>query len=91
MLLVVCLALGHLNTPALTNLLVGTLQVAYLVFAINAMQSLENEAVRAQVLKLVNLQLWHALSPGRLKVREQLLGLSSQLLASQMSDVPDLC
>ena len=51
------------------NLVLATLQVAYLVFAINAMQSLENEAVRAQVLKLVNLQLWHALSPGRLKVR----------------------
>ena len=46
------------------------------MFAINAMQSLENEAVRAQVLKLVNLQLWHALSPGRLKVREWIQGLS---------------
>ena len=69
-LVVMCLPLGPLNAAA--NLLVATLQVAYLVFAINAMQSLENEAVRAQVLKLVNLQLWHALSPGRLKVREQI-------------------
>jgi intron-binding protein aquarius len=44
-------------------------RVAYLVFAINAFQSLENEAVRGQVLRLVSLPLWHALSLGRLQVR----------------------
>lgn len=32
------------------------------------MQSLENEMVRAQVLKLVSLPLWHSLSSGRLKL-----------------------
>ncbi|EFN59246.1 hypothetical protein CHLNCDRAFT_29663 [Chlorella variabilis] len=43
-------------------------KVAYLVFAINAFQSLEDEAVRAQVLRLVSLPLWHALSRGRLQL-----------------------
>lgn len=43
-------------------------RVTYLVFAIHAFQSLENEAVRRQVLRLVSLPLWHALSRGRLQV-----------------------
>jgi intron-binding protein aquarius len=43
-------------------------KVAYLLFAINAFQSLENEGVRGQVLRLVSLPLWHALSRGRLQV-----------------------
>ncbi|KAL4443940.1 hypothetical protein ABPG75_011677 [Micractinium tetrahymenae] len=43
-------------------------RVAYIVFAINAFQSLEDEAVRAQVLRLVSLPLWHALSRGRLQL-----------------------
>eukprot|EP00879_Flechtneria_rotunda_P011994 GHRR01012527.1.p1 GENE.GHRR01012527.1~~GHRR01012527.1.p1 ORF type:complete len:1484 (+),score=529.45 GHRR01012527.1:151-4602(+) len=41
---------------------------AYLLFIINAFQSLENEMVRAQVLKLVSLPIWHGLSPGRLQL-----------------------
>jgi intron-binding protein aquarius len=44
-------------------------RVTYLMFAIHAFQSLENEAVRRQVLRLVSLPLWHALSRGRLQVR----------------------
>ena len=44
-------------------------KVSYLMFAINAFQSLENSAVRARVLKLASLPLWHALSKGRLQVR----------------------
>ncbi|KAL3158109.1 hypothetical protein ABBQ32_011710 [Trebouxia sp. C0010 RCD-2024] len=43
-------------------------KVAYLMFAINAFQSLENSAVRARVLKLASLPLWHALSKGRLQL-----------------------
>lgn len=43
-------------------------RVTYLVFGIHAFQSLENEAVRRQVLRLVSLPLWHALSRGRLQV-----------------------
>lgn len=43
-------------------------KVSYLMFAINAFQSLENSAVRARVLKLASLPLWHALSEGRLQV-----------------------
>lgn len=43
-------------------------KIAYLMFAINAFQSLENSAVRARVLKLASLPLWHALSTGRLQV-----------------------
>ena len=43
-------------------------KIAYLMFAINAFQSLENSAVRARVLKLASLPLWHALSKGRLQV-----------------------
>lgn len=41
---------------------------AYLVFTINIFQSLEDEMVRGQVLKLVSLPLWQALSPGRLQL-----------------------
>ncbi|KAI0500818.1 hypothetical protein KFK09_019035 [Dendrobium nobile] len=37
----------------------------YLLFMINAFQSLEDEIVSETVLKLVGLQLWHCLSPGR--------------------------
>jgi Intron-binding protein aquarius N-terminus len=49
------------------------MQVSYLLFSINSFQSLENEAVRGQVLKLVSLPLWHALSKGRLMVRHMLV------------------
>ena len=43
-------------------------RVSYLLFAIHAFQSLENEAVRGQALKLVSLPTWHALSRGRLQL-----------------------
>jgi hypothetical protein len=43
-------------------------RTAYLVFAINTFQSLEDEMVRAPVLKLVSLPLWHALGKGRLQL-----------------------
>ena len=42
--------------------------VQYLTFVVVAFQSLESEAVRPCVLKLVSLPLWHALSPGRLEL-----------------------
>lgn len=51
-------------------------KVSYLMFAINAFQSLENAAVRARVLKLASLPLWHALSKNRLQVDS---GLPSSL------------
>eukprot|EP00775_Hariotina_reticulata_P008502 gene8502-8684_t len=41
---------------------------SYLLFIINAFQSLEDEMVRPQVLKLVSLPIWHGLSPGRLQL-----------------------
>ncbi|KAH7656226.1 CWF11 family protein [Dioscorea alata] len=40
----------------------------YLLFMIHAFQSLEDEIVSGTVLKLVSLQLWHCLSPGRLQM-----------------------
>lgn len=40
----------------------------YLLFMINAFQSLEDEIVSQTVLKLVSLQLWHSLSHGRLQM-----------------------
>ena len=43
-------------------------RVSYLVFFIHAFQSLENDAVSKQVLRLVQLPMWHSLSPGRLQV-----------------------
>ncbi|KAF5841175.1 hypothetical protein DUNSADRAFT_14005 [Dunaliella salina] len=43
-------------------------RTSYLVFTINVFQSLEDEMVRAQVLRLVSLPLWQALSPGRLQL-----------------------
>lgn len=43
-------------------------RVAFLVFFIHSFQSLENELVSKQVLRMVQLQLWHSLSPGRLEV-----------------------
>ena len=43
-------------------------KVSFLMFAINAFQSLENAAVRARVLKLASLPLWHSLSKNRLQV-----------------------
>ena len=43
-------------------------RVTYLLFFIHAFQSLEQEAVRAQALKLVSLPLWYSLSRGRLQV-----------------------
>jgi len=51
-------------------------KVSYLMFAINAFQSLENSAVRARVLKLASLPLWHALSEGRLQVSLHITDLS---------------
>jgi intron-binding protein aquarius len=43
-------------------------RLSYLTFFVNAFQSLENKMVAAQVLRLVSLPLWHALSPGRLQL-----------------------
>lgn len=43
-------------------------RVSFLVFFIHAFQSLENDAISKQVLRLVQLPLWHSLSPGRLQV-----------------------
>eukprot|EP00201_Polytomella_parva_P007058 CAMPEP_0175082518 /NCGR_PEP_ID=MMETSP0052_2-20121109/26806_1 /TAXON_ID=51329 ORGANISM="Polytomella parva, Strain SAG 63-3" /NCGR_SAMPLE_ID=MMETSP0052_2 /ASSEMBLY_ACC=CAM_ASM_000194 /LENGTH=216 /DNA_ID=CAMNT_0016353735 /DNA_START=27 /DNA_END=675 /DNA_ORIENTATION=+ len=43
-------------------------RLAHLVFLINAFQSLEDDLVRPQVLRLVSLPLWAALSPGRLQL-----------------------
>jgi intron-binding protein aquarius len=40
----------------------------YLLFMINAFQSLEDEIVSETVLQLVGLRLWHSLSPGRFQV-----------------------
>ncbi|KAL2620782.1 hypothetical protein R1flu_000987 [Riccia fluitans] len=40
----------------------------YLLFMIHCFQSLEDEMVRAPVLKLAHLKLWHALSRGRLQM-----------------------
>lgn len=40
----------------------------YLLFMINAFQSLEDEIVSETVMKLVSLQLWHSLSHGRLQM-----------------------
>jgi hypothetical protein len=53
-------------------------RVTYLLFFIHAFQSLEQERVRAQVLSLVSLPLWHALSTGRLQVRAQILEIGAQ-------------
>ncbi|KAG2449906.1 hypothetical protein HYH02_000012 [Chlamydomonas schloesseri] len=43
-------------------------RTAYVLFMIRSFQSLEDEMVRAQVLRVVSLPLWHALSPGRLQL-----------------------
>ena len=43
-------------------------RVSFLVFFIHAFQSLEHDAVSKQVLRLVQLPLWHSLSPGRRQV-----------------------
>ena len=43
-------------------------RVTYILFFIHAFQSLEQEAVRKQALKLVSLPLWYSLSRGRLQV-----------------------
>ena len=43
-------------------------RVTYILFFIHAFQSLEQEAVRSQALKLVSLPLWYSLSRGRLQV-----------------------
>lgn len=42
-------------------------KVSYLLFFINCFQSFQDEMVRLEVLRLVSLELWHALSPARLK------------------------
>lgn len=52
-------------------------RVTYLLFMIHAFQSLEQEVVRKQVLQLVSLPLWHALSRGRLQVHTCILVLLS--------------
>eukprot|EP00878_Enallax_costatus_P017916 GHUV01018838.1.p1 GENE.GHUV01018838.1~~GHUV01018838.1.p1 ORF type:complete len:1128 (+),score=501.36 GHUV01018838.1:269-3652(+) len=57
-----------LRTPAARAQLAQHESTAYLLFMINAFQSLEDEMVRAQVLKLVSLPLWHGLSHGRLQL-----------------------
>lgn len=44
-------------------------RVSFLHFCIHAFQSLEHEVVSKQVLRLVQLPMWHRLSPGRLQVR----------------------
>lgn len=44
-------------------------RLAFLVFLINAFQSLEQADVRAQVLRLVSLPLWHNLTPGALELQ----------------------
>lgn len=49
----------------------------YLLFIIHCFQSLEDEMVRGPALKLVTLQLWHYLSPGRLQME---LSLHEQLI-----------
>ncbi|MCO5611849.1 hypothetical protein L7F22_066108 [Adiantum nelumboides] len=49
----------------------------YLLFVIHSFQSLEDEMVRGPALKLVTLQLWHYLSPGRLQME---LSLHEQLI-----------
>ncbi|GIL75166.1 hypothetical protein Vretimale_7780 [Volvox reticuliferus] len=43
-------------------------RTAYVLFMIRSFQSLEDEMVRSQVLRVVSLPLWHALSPGRLQL-----------------------
>lgn len=43
-------------------------KLTYLLYTIHCFQSLENEMVRTQVLRLVSLPIWHNLSPGRLQV-----------------------
>lgn len=48
--------------------LTSSQQHAYLSFLTYAFQSLENEMVRKETLKLVGLPLWHALSAGRLQL-----------------------
>ncbi|CAI5536300.1 unnamed protein product [Closterium sp. Naga37s-1] len=53
-------------------------RVNYIVFIIHCFQSLENPLVRACVLPLVSLPLWHALSPAR---RERELHPHAHLLA----------
>ena len=60
-------------------------KVSYLMFAINAFQSLENSAVRARVLKLASLPLWHALSEGRRQVSLHITYLSVLMCMSLRS------
>ncbi|CAK0785152.1 hypothetical protein CVIRNUC_008358 [Coccomyxa viridis] len=52
-------------------------RVTYILFFIHAFQSLEQEAVRKQALKLVSLPLWYSLSRGRLQLEMQ----SQEMLA----------
>ena len=44
-------------------------KIAFLLFLIHAFQSLENDTISKQILRLVQLPLWSSLSPGRLQVR----------------------
>lgn len=43
-------------------------RASFLHFLIHAFQSLENDTISKQILRLVQLPLWHSLSPGRLQV-----------------------
>lgn len=42
-------------------------KISYLLFFINCFQSFQDDMVRSEVLRLVSLELWHALSAARLK------------------------
>lgn len=57
-----------LRQPEVLALLSQHERTSYLRFSIHAFQSLEDEMTRTQVLRLVSLPLWHALSPGRLQL-----------------------
>lgn len=61
-------------------------RVTYLLFFIHAFQSLEQEAVRTQALKLVSLPLWYSLSRGRLQVSSHYQSTSGPTLHSSSPD-----
>jgi hypothetical protein len=65
-------------------------RVTYLLFFIHAFQSLEQEAVRTQALKLVSLPLWHLLSRGRLQVSSHCHSILRPNTAQQ-DCLPELC
>lgn len=58
----------------------------YLLFMINAFQSLEDEIVSETVLQLVSLRLWHSLSSGRFQVLDDTsLGIFWKIFLSFLS------